>query len=903
MGTLIQPPAPVPGIVAPQATGTANSLDSVLSKLYWSVQARGPLLVVGAEKYTLVPEPKPLDFFSAGMGGMFGGMGNMAELMGQKKTPPPALEPTPREGWNPTVLAPRFGGQLVRCGTVTVFAPLLLPDTTKKNDPFGGQDMAELMQEGMAMGMGGSRLLPLLASLTPSQVTQASSTAGLPLASLDKNQRALLQPLMRRTLTFRFAQKPNLPPATPLDPAPLIPQADQNQFRLRLSRSLSITPQLQQFTASGGGPRMAMRLGNLVEEKNVGESRALALKPGKQLNPLAMLSILGMGGNDKGTPARRKPSDLNPDSGALNARVSLEGVSTVEALVSRISTVTKVSLFADQRIGKLKVSVRGTSARAGDLIEALCWAVGGAVRRISDDREAVFLLTEQAPLKTSANPIAIMMPAITGMMQDQKSAERKAVDARIRLIRQRTLAGISRGTGAEFGEQFWRIAEARPTPEGNLIPAAELSPDVLKQAQERYNGFATAIAAIPDGTPGITKPTQGGLTHVRCGQELVAELVAPTLGAVATLTTTDANEIHPELPVPAPPPAVGFPETLKQRVLSVALPETAALAEALVESASTHGITELRVSVPASGERALATLAAAAKGKVGVVAVLSPLEPLTSEAPRDRSWAGQTFPEWFALPESKKMMSDLPPQLAPFLSRMFAQDFLTPESADVASFVARTKRLLALPGVTGFALERLAAPGYREGIGGMGGAEGFFWQGGANARERVAFVRDQKSDPAELGGFSFTDIFSGGSVRSAWTKRTTVRSDAFLGRLTAGLTKSGLTPVSVLTTAEPPRWEKWTGKYPGGSTINSAIRPVLKTLSYSRILAQPGQFGDASEFAGFDDPDQFTGVLGKELKSLNAPDADVRWDGLVLDLADQTVETTLALLERALVKK
>jgi hypothetical protein len=898
MGIMLQ--TPPPARTAPQP-GTSGALTSVLPSLYWSVAARGPLLIVGAERYKLTNEPKPLSFF--GGAGMFGGMMDMATLMGQKPQEPLKLDAAPREGWNPTVIAPRFGSQIVRVGTVSVFAPLLLPDTSTKKDPLGGADIAELIQEGMAMGMGGSRLLPLLASLTPNQLNQATSAAGLPIASLDRTQKALFQPLLRRSLPFRFMQKPNLPVTGPFEQAPLIPQADQSQFRLRLTRSLSITPTVADAGASGPGIRMAMRLGNLVSEPTEGEVRTLALKPGKQPNPMAMMTMLGMGGTEKGVPARKKSSEINTDAGFLNAPVSLANIKTVEELVARVAQVTKLALVADQRIGKLSVSARGTSARAGDVIQALCWAVGGAVRRVSDDRESVYLLTEQVEIKEGSNPIAAIMPAVSGMMQDQKVAERKATDARIRLIRQGVLSSVPRGVGARMGEGLWRVAEARPTPEGNKVSVGELPADLQKQAIQRHEEFSKAFASIPDGTPGLTKPSGNPLTHVRCGQDLVAELVAPTLGAVATLTSLDAAEIHPEIPVPAPPPAVTLPEQIKTRALLVALPASVAQSEALVASAQSRGFTELRVSTAVSQEKELAQLAAAARGKLGVIAVLGPLEPLTETAPRERSWAGQSFPEWLATPSSQKFVSDLPPQLRPLMGRLFGQDYTTPEGADVAGFVARVKRLLALPGVTGFAMERLAAPGYRDGVGAMSDGAMFFWQGGANARERVAFLKEQKSDAAEQGGFNLTEMFSGGGSRTAWLKRTTARSDAFLARLSAGLTKENLVPNSVLSASEPPRWEKWTGKFTQGAAVTMNLRPVLKTISYSRILAQPGSLGDASEFAGFDEPDQFAGLLGKELTQLTSTDSETRWDGLVIDLADQSPEVSLVLLERALLKK
>lgn len=882
------------------------------------------MLIVGAEKYTLVPagKPKAIDFFRGGMGMMalMGGAQAEDSLRAAGILPPKEavapLENGVKSGWNPVQLLPRFGGQVVKCGSLQAFAPLLLPDKSpkkEKKDTSASDSLMELVQSSLA-SLGGARLLPLVASLSPNQLNQATSDTGLPLSSLSAAQRKLVQPLLPRTAEFRFQQAPGLPPTKLGETPPLIPAADQAQFALRLRRSIQLAPSMAESGIEAGQARFVRQAGNLITPPTTpGGSRELALKPGGNGNPMALIAKLFGGMEPQTMPARRKATELDTRQVALNAPVSLVGVSTVEELVQRVAKATKVSVFADQRIGKLSVASRGTTARAGDVLDALCWAVGGAVRRISDTRESVYLLTEQVPIPESelGELTEQLMGPMTGMMESQKSAERLAVEAKARLIRQKTLMKIPRRPADGVPESLWTVAESLKTaknPEANQVPLTELPKELQDRALAFHKAMGEGIrAAVAAGAPGGAIREPQALTQVSCTQSLVAELVAPTLGAVAVLSTADAGEIHPDLPAPTPPPAVALPESLKVRAALVPLPKTEEEAAALVALASARGLTELRVPVgpSAEAEKALGALTAKALGKVGVVPILSPLAPVKPEAPRDRSFDGLSLTEWLASPRATKLFSALPEQLRGGMGRTYAYDYAPPELANVGEFAIVAKRLSRLPGVTGIALENLAAPGYREtsGVGAMSGAGPMLWQGGANDQERVAFVREQHADPAELGAVSLMDMFSSMAVRTAWGKRTTARSDYYLKRLSEGLAMQKLAvPLSTVYSGEPPRWESWQGTIPKSPSLSTGSRPALRVLSFSRFLSGPNAFF-SNEFAGLDEPEQFAGFLGKELAKLNASDAEVRWDGVVIDLGDVPLASSLTLLERVIAVK
>lgn len=88
--------------------------------------------------------------------------------------------------------------------------------------------------------------------------------------------------------------------------------------------------------------------------------------------------------------ARPKQGDLDFQWQGLNTSISLAGAVTVNDLIARIHEATQLELYADRRYGELGVYIRGESARAGDVLRALCLGVSGAIRKVGP----AFVLTE-----------------------------------------------------------------------------------------------------------------------------------------------------------------------------------------------------------------------------------------------------------------------------------------------------------------------------------------------------------------------------------------------------------------------------------------------------------------------------------------------------------------------------
>ena len=81
-------------------------------------------------------------------------------------------------------------------------------------------------------------------------------------------------------------------------------------------------------------------------------------------------------------PSRPKPSDLAFEAPALSVAVPLTGAQSVGDLVKRVGEAAGIEIYADARVGMLPLWTRGRAARAGDIVQALCLAVTGTMRKI-----------------------------------------------------------------------------------------------------------------------------------------------------------------------------------------------------------------------------------------------------------------------------------------------------------------------------------------------------------------------------------------------------------------------------------------------------------------------------------------------------------------------------------------
>ncbi|WP_395091664.1 hypothetical protein [Armatimonas sp.] len=138
---------------------------------------------------------------------------------------------------------------------------------------------------------------------------------------------------------------------------------------------------------------------------------------GQQLRFLNNNSSLGGSFGAKFTEAHNnsaKPGQLDFAAAVLDARVSLIGAQTVGELVTRCAEATKQELFCDPRYARRPLHLRGTSARAGDISQALARCLTGTWRKVG----LGFVLTDDLV------PLAIRM----GHIHDWLSAAQTQLD-------------------------------------------------------------------------------------------------------------------------------------------------------------------------------------------------------------------------------------------------------------------------------------------------------------------------------------------------------------------------------------------------------------------------------------------------------------------------------------------
>lgn len=835
-------------ILPPALIQTAPAPDSLAASwpsMAWSVSARGALIAVATEDVRL----------PAGR----------------------TLPPAPRDGYNAAELLLAFDRTLARFPTITAVATQEMRFYDPPRTPTAlAQALKDINPEPYA--------LLLLASLTPEQRQQAGSPQGVALSALLERQRAWLSAIAPDGLTFQ------VPRATdrPLEPE------DRASLRLRVRRTLEITastnnPGDDTYTLTGL-PALATT------------SRRLALQdPPPEPDP--EWEFLGR----KRVPARLKPSELPLETAALQAPVSLTGARTVGELMARLASATKISLYASAPLAKKSLFLRGTSARAADVLGALCRCLNATLRRLSDERESIYLLVEDLPTaaarreQATRDYLKVQGPA----EQERRQLTQLATSARRQLTRSHEGDLIPRSE-QDAPEALWQLAERFD--ETGSLPIAELTPALRQEVREQYLGRRSLVDQLGGAVP--VPPTK-----VKAQQSLTLELLLPTVSGVAQLPPLDPALLRPS-PTPPPLAPLGFPATCKIRALMLALPTSDSERASLLALAQSRGLTELRIPLPpgAESEKRLALLAAEAKKKgLGIVPVLSPLASLSGQEKWERDAEGRTFEAWEQLPHEE--LSRAFPAFSSLVATLAPIGFIAPEAVDTAAFAKRLGRLAALPGVTGIGLEALAAPGYP----GAEPEDWPLWTGGYDPSLRLAFVRQQGLDPADFVvptpfGQLLPNVLPE-EAEELWKALLLQRRDSLVKRLTVALEKQALpVPLSVVASrlGQSGHWARWQGRFPseelqsdesGGRLplVPKNARPGLlhvRGLTYrARLTALTSEQENKS-----DEAQRFRDWLDTELQAVLRPNPehpDV-WDGFVLDLTDRALAEALQTLEQAL---
>jgi hypothetical protein len=805
-------------LILPTTAHAQERLD--LAELRWPAQTRGPLLLVAPESLNI---PK--------------------DALAQARS---------REGVSLTTLAPLISYRIERYGNLSVLGPLSVPALAP--DRRSGNMLRSMYRAGSA--------LPLLASLSDEQWTQAASEAGIGKENLTgERQRALWEQMLPPGARFLTTETPAQPQEGPVT----LGSEQLAALRLRVSRRLL-------FLVAGVSSLSTEEIDAAEEEKRTINAR---INP----EPEAMPAPARPGGQVM-VPYQRKKTDLDP--ALLDAPLSLENVETVGALVERIARASGIELYADRRLKVLSVrsvAAPGQSVRAGDALAALIRATGTAVRRVSAGSEAAFVLTlDRTPLAVTTTTVTdALLPILLAQARRQPATPRLP-DVWDRLPRREI---------SPSPESVWQRGEER-----------EIRPFAPETLPQPLRGRLETISA---GLIGTQQESQRRQVTVQA--QALVELVAPFWNATARQAIFPISSFRrgPELPL------VTLPSAPKRRILQTPLPGTESEQARLVALAATQGFNGLLVSLSGDtrDDARFASLARlAAERKIALIPALCPLQPAPGDTTleRDLSLTGRSAS---ALSEGRLLgqLTEVLPPLASLFQQITERDFVSPEAAPVQSFARRVAALSVLPGITDIVLLDLTAPGYSKETGGatLPGSFDILWTGGATPSARLASLRKDHFDPTDIGVGVEDGLpapFSDSSeARRLFRDARLVRRDAFLKRLETALKatgqKSRLWAYPLLETAGAERTEyvsPWQGRLPALKTPTS-LR-LYEHLSTTLLRSQQRLNGQPAD----DEPNLTRRWLSKVFEESSS-------ESFVLSFTDLPLKETLVLLEQTIAKK
>ena len=849
-----------------------DSLTTFLERLYWNAAERGPLLIIAPEYYRRQTQPNaPPPCFTR-------------DLPSTKESALPIALFAGGGPLNPTQLLPEFGAQVLRFQGISVVAP-------ERMFLFHPQPWP--MEEGSGFDFFDSAGLgwQFLASLSADQ-HQALLGSGLVISRLKEEQKAIFIKLIPTQHWLQFTGAPPFASDPKTTPLPVVPPEIFENGRIQLRQTLSLTGFVRGNKDSG----IDFHDEAPTEAKTRAEHQQwVTLRPERDprrwqgaRNPFQV------------APARAKPSALNLDT---SVRVSLEGAKDLQTLVQRLATATQLPLLCDRRLEAHTVIVRGGgSVLAGELLKALCRGLNASVRRVG----AVFLLTEDQETTQELQEKQYQALASNRRVNTAEKLLQSSLDqgeARRKLIKERFLSTVPRQSGSLAPEPFWKLAwEAGAASEDVEGAEAKVPPSLAMGTLPSLLQKTLEQNFLPGGEP-IAMPDR-----VSAELELELRVNLPMPGVYFTLNKLPAKQIHPDRKFVSMPP-VAWPEELKTWALLVRLPKSPVEIESLVGLAKQANVTELRVPVGVSEEqvRILAELARKAKAaELGVRPVLSPLTPLRPQTPRETSLLGRTLVQYLQVAKARGgYVND--PALTELLLPL---DMAIPELLDLRAFAERARRLRALPGVTGVSLRDIAF--------GLGGTT-YGWEASGGLERRLAFLKRERLDPADLEDVLFAWIFSPQTsapvqvaVRGRWEALQYERRTAFLARLHKALKEARLEAVDAekggLRLSQ--RWEQFRPAFflPGDDNqlnlgpLVAAGRPALGVVKLQKGLWQLFWNSVESSTELLDETGRLRHYLSHALHGLTPEETEVgeeKLSGVVLDLTDQPLLEALATLTSA----
>jgi hypothetical protein len=536
-----------------QTQTESYTLAEALPNAYWNVDEQGALLAIAPER--TLPAHKD-------------------------GRPPIHLPPPPSRDYNMTHLLAFFNYKTLRSRTVTAIAPATMRVFTRPN--ISPEEASYKGKEEAASA--------LFATFTAAQWKLLGSENGIGMVDLSDKQQKIYAALLPKNAKIEGAeekQKPGVPPPNPV----ILTPTQIKQIRFRVAKAIDL-----EYLYNGGEDTTyfacddSQSLYELNEDTDDPEAEEPWRTSPKVQN-------------------RLKPSDLNYQSTRLNAEIPLKNIQTVAGLIKTVAKATQLTLHADARIGPLPLYLRGESARAGDLLEALCISLMGAFRKMPDGS---YLLTEDREGIGTRIAAWVEWQELAEAFRRQREYEREAVIRKngFLLVKDNPY-NLSLDVQKKIRAQ--QVASSVPNAQRgidtSLLPTA-----LQKKVREGIANLVTqSTEEGEDGHKDIVTD------RVEMTYENRSYFIVPGFGQVGTYMggaeyyLPDAEEDSTAVnsnAKPTPKPPVVFPKCWEKRslILYATTPEEAKQA---VTIAHTYGFSTLSLAVPALASQTVPLLQAA----------------------------------------------------------------------------------------------------------------------------------------------------------------------------------------------------------------------------------------------------------------------------------------------------
>ena len=481
---------------------------------------------------------------------------------------------------------------------------------------------------------------------------------------------------------------------------------------------------------------------------------------------------------------RSKLKDSDLDFAHVSGVISLAPPSpatplTIADVLPRLREATGLDLFADARLDKQVIWTRGSqSVRAADLLPALCFAIGGAVRKLeAPNQKPAYVLTND---REGIAARALVLSDWESAAQKAKNAMEQNTDA-IRKIKPLSFLQFDENEPVKLAPALIaRIVESTNRPDG-LRGRILIKPTELTPLQQTY--LQKQVAASD-----THKPYYVGGDKFRLSVSLWVGIVIPGVGEITNSPLDFIAAFAPDAPTPPLPPARGA--SLWARVPGGSDAAAKNAAREVVTVAAAHKLRVLYLDgaspdvLQAAIEQAKGAVSLPANAPLAVWAVLRPLRSRSNDGvPVDVNAANQTTTQYAQSRTAAKYSTSASAHDWRDLSRPEAQKAAQKEVAEIAD----------ISGLGGILIADALPPGYlndpqSEGRGfdsSPGSELGTGAELGWTPENRFAFLHEIHCDPADIvpyeTGPSIT-MFSENeaSFALAWSKWRAKRGQGFL---------------------------------------------------------------------------------------------------------------------------